>query len=352
MRASTAMALAAAVLGACLGAALIDGQPQHEEKAKGGGAPAAGTALPQRPALGVCIDRRRVLPLTAVRAPTGLGDAAFEHVRRLVAFGPRYSGTPGWTQQLDYIDHELKQLGLQATRDTWTDRKELKTFTNISVRLPGDKPQRIVLAAHHDTKCTTGHQDPQHNFHFVGANDGASGVALLLALAPVLQAMPRRATIELLFLDGEESLDWGWNEGARALFGSKRHARRHRDALLLGDEARIEAFVLLDMVGRRELHIQEELYSTPLLRQLAWSAAVATGHEKSFFQRAEAASDDHTPYLEAGIPSLDLIDLNGNPHWHQPTDTIDNMAPTSLQTVADVVLTMLPEIERIYVLGQ
>ena len=162
--------------------------------------------------------------------------------------------------------------------------------------------------------------------------------------------MAHEATIELVFLDGEESLDWDWNGAARALFGSKRFVKRHRDALLVGDEPRIEALILLDMVGRTDLHIQEELYSTVRLREILWSAAVACGHQQSFFQHAEAASDDHVPFLDVGIPAVDLIDLHGNPHWHKPTDTIENMSPASLQIVGDVVLTMLPEVERVYVL--
>ncbi len=165
----------------------------------------------------------------------------------------------------------------------------------------------------------------------------------------MLQQQEREATIELVFFDGEESLDWAWNEGARALFGSKRFVKRHRDALLLGGESRIAALILLDMVGRTDLHIQEELYSTERLRTIVWSAAVACGHQRHFYQRAEAASDDHKPFLDVGIPAVDLIDLNGNPHWHKPTDTIEHMSAQSLQITADVVLTMLPEVERVYV---
>ena len=235
-------------------------------------------------------------------------------------------------------------------RDTWTDRKELITFTNLWTSIPGKKLERIVIACHHDTKCTQGHADPQNNFHFVGANDGASAVAVLLELAPILRQTQRDATIDLVFFDGEESLDWTWNDAVRALFGSKRFVKQHRDAQLLGKEARIEALVLLDMVGRTDLHIQEELYSTARLRTIVWSAAVACGHEKSFFQVAEAASDDHVPFLDVGIPAVDLIDLKGNVHWHTPTDTIENMSGKSLQITADVVLTMLPEVERAYVL--
>ena len=103
------------------------------------------------------------------------------------------------------------------------------------------------------------------------------------------------------------------------------------------------------MVGRKDLHIQEELYSTDLLRRITWSAAVATGNREHFYRRAEAAADDHKPFLDVGIPAVDLIDLNGNPDWHTKTDTIENLSAESLQRVADVVLTMLPAVERAYV---
>ena len=338
MRWSVAVALAIGGLGACLGAALLE-RGQGDEQAGGR----------ERVRQQASIDQSHVLPLEPVRAPVGTGEQAFEYVRRLTSFGPRNPGTPGWSKQLDFVVETLAAAGIEAQRDTWTDRKELITFTNVTATLPGRRPERIVLGCHHDTKCTTGHQNPEHNFHFVGANDGASAVALLLALAPVLKAEDREATIELVFFDGEESLDWNWNDAARALFGSKRYVQRHREALLLGEEARIEAVVLLDMVGRTDLHIQEELYSTARLRTITWSAAVATGHQAHFYRRAEAAADDHVPFLEVGIPAVDLIDLNGNPHWHKPTDTLENVSPRSLQVVADVVLTMLPEVERAYV---
>ncbi len=337
MRSSTALFVVIGALGACLGAALVTRDGSSPQR------PSVYTPAQQE------VDKRAVTKLPAVRAPADLGELAFAHVRTLVDFGPRNPGTPGWSKQLEYIEQTLTAAGLEVRRDTWTDRKELITFTNLAATIPGKKKERIVLACHHDTKCTTGHKDPAHNFHFVGANDGASAVALLLALAPVLMATPREATIELVFFDGEESLDWTWNEAARALFGSKRFVKKHRDALLLGEEARIEALVLLDMVGRTDLHIQDELYSTRQLRGVLWSAAVACGHQAHVMQRAEAASDDHKPFLDVGIPSVDLIDLNGNVHWHTKTDTIENMSPRSLQITADIVLTMLPEVERLYV---
>lgn len=342
VRTSSLVTVLVTGLAACIGASIATRNLVRE--------PAASRPQNQQQAE---IDKRSVLQLEPVRTAKDFGLEAFDHVRALTGFGPRHPGnpgTPGWTQQLDYIEKHCKALGLTVVRDTWTDRKELITFTNLSAVIPGKKKERIVLACHHDTKCTQGHTDPAHNFHFVGANDGGSGVGVLLALAPVLKAAAREATIELVFFDGEESLDWTWNEGARAMFGSKRYCKRHREALLVGEEPRIEALVLLDMVGRTDLHIQEETYSTARLRTILWSAAVACGHQQSVFRRAAGATDDHKPFLDAGIPAVDLIDLDDNPHWHKATDTLENVSAASLQITADLVLTMLPEIERAYVL--
>lgn len=341
MRWSIVLSLTIGGLGACIGAAIVtqSQNPNKQDQAQ------------HRVRIQPPIDKTTTIPMEPKKVPVYFGEKAFLHVQSLVAMGPRYFGQPGWSKQLTYIEQQLKKAGITTKRDTWTDRKELITFSNVTATIPGKSKQRIVLACHHDTKCTTGHPDSAHNFHFVGANDGASAVALLLELAPILKKRGNQATIDLVFFDGEESLDWNWNEAARALFGSKRYVKRHRDALLLGDEPRIEAMVLLDMVGSKHLHIQEELYSTTLLRKLCWSAAVATGHQKHFYQdhRAEAAADDHKPFLDVGIPAIDLIDLNSNPTWHTPQDTVENMDPDSIRKVADVVLTMLPAIEQAYI---
>lgn len=333
--------LVLACCGACYGALLHNGKAASSQQA---------AATPQGDSW-TPIQKQRVVPLPPVRAPAGVGEAAMDHVRAIVAFGPRHPGAPpapGWTQQIEYIAAELQRQGLQLQRDTWTDRKERITFTNLAARIAGRRDERIVLACHHDTKCTQGHADPRHNFHFVGANDGASAVGLLLALIPTLKARSNEATIELVFFDGEESLDWAWNDGERALFGSRRYVQRHRDAELRGDSPRIAAVIVLDMVGRKDLHIQEELHSTVALRELVYAAALGCGHERHFFQRAEAASDDHKPFLDVGIPAVDLIDLNGNPYWHTKDDTVENMSSHSLQIVADVVLTLLPAVEAKY----
>jgi len=339
----SAAAVLILALAACVGATLV----QQRAAERTGAGPVATAGGAQDP-----IDQRQPMELAVARGPADLGERALAHARTIVGFGARHSGkaaTPGWTQQIDFITGELRRLGIPTELDTWTDEHEGIAFTNVIATITGAREERLVLACHHDTKCTQGHAEQEHNFDFVGANDGASAVGLLLALAPTLLQRQNRATLQLVFFDGEESLDWSWNGAARALFGSKRFVRQHRtEAAILKRAPRIEAMILLDMVGRTDLHIQEELFSTRELRRILWSAAVATGNREHFFRIAEAASDDHAPFLDVGIPAVDLIDLTGNPHWHKPTDTLANISAASMQIVGDVVLTMLPAVEDTY----
>jgi hypothetical protein len=291
-------------------------------------------------------------PAPARRAPpTGaIGERAFAHVTKLVGFGPRHFGTEGWARSVDYIAATLRGLGLDPVRDRWLERDENVTFENLHVTLPGQVADRIVIGCHHDTKKTSGHPQPEHNFPFVGANDSASGVGLLLSLAAELRDRPRRASLQLVFFDGEESMTWDWREGARALFGSKRFVRQQRDAELLGGaNGRILAFVLLDMVGARDLQIDRDANSTPELVDIFAETARGLGYESWFFQTETTVSDDHLPFVEAGIPSIDLIDIARNPEWHTHQDTLDHIAPESLQLVGEVVLAALPRLEERFV---
>jgi hypothetical protein len=285
--------------------------------------------------------------LEAVRAPDDLGMRAYEHVVRLVGFGQRYTGSPGWAKGVDYIAWTLQQTtGRTPVRDRWIDPMHGIEFENVSLTLPGKSPHRLLLACHHDTKKCEGHPDPAHNFYFVGANDSGSGVGLLLALAEHLAREPHEATIELVFFDGEECLDFKWDE-SKALFGSRRYVARER-AREQEARGKIRAMVLLDMVGAKELSIDEDTNSDPELRRIFRAAARASGHERWFFARQQPARDDHVPFLDAGIPAIDLIDLADNPQWHTANDTLEHVSARSLQIVGEVVLTALPAIELAY----
>jgi hypothetical protein len=314
---------------------------------------AATCCAPPRPAPGLTT----VMPtpqLERVPVADDLGQRAYEHVAALVDFGPRYTGSPGWRQALDYLAGVLRRCGLEPVRDRWTDPRFGLTFENVHVTLPGRSRHRILLACHHDTKRCEGHADPANNFYFVGANDSGSGVGLLLALAEELAKAPepREATVQIAFFDGEESLDFKWNID-KALFGSRRfleqYLGRRDDPLEPAPELR--AMVLLDMVGARDLQIDWETNSDPQLREIIRGAARACGHEHVFFAKSQAVTDDHTPFLRAGIPAIDLIDLIDNPQWHTAEDTLEHIAAESLQLVGEVVLTALPGIERHYFAG-
>lgn len=282
--------------------------------------------------------------------PEDLGERAFAHAKALVGFGPRHAGVPGWERSVDYIAAQLEGVGLTPRRDRWTEPGEGITFENVSAVIRGSVPDRIVIGCHHDTKVTSGHEgEPEHNFPFVGANDSASGVGLLLELAHWLAAHPPRATVEVVFFDGEESLPFDWDL-ARALFGSRRfvaayEAARKRDRLV----PPIRAMILLDMVGAEDLTIDDETRSDRVLQRIFAAAAEACGHAAYFFEHQLSVADDHVPFLDAGIPAIDLIDIHDNPQWHTADDTLEHLSPRSFQIVGEVVLTALPAVEERFV---
>lgn len=288
------------------------------------------------------------LVLERVKFGDDLGKRAHAHVAKLVGFGERYSGTPGWRQSLDYLAKQLTELGLEVERDRWHDAKENVEFENVVGRLHGRSSERIVLGAHHDTKRCAGHDDPAHNFLFLGANDSGSGCGLLLALAEDLKKRDNPASFDFVFFDGEESMTWDWNGGARALFGSRRFAARERELVVGKPKPRIATFILLDMVGAKDLQLDDETNSDPELKRIFRAAAKACGHESYFFQKQQSVSDDHLPFLDLGIRSIDLVDLFDNPQWHTKDDVLEHISDKSLQIVGEVVLTALPEIERSY----
>ncbi|HLU38241.1 MAG TPA: M28 family metallopeptidase [Planctomycetota bacterium] len=289
-------------------------------------------------------------PASFPRAPADLGARALAHVATVVGFGERHPGSPGARRQVEYIERELRSYGLAVEVDRWVDPGEGIEFANVIGTLPGKSSERIVLGCHHDTKVCSGHPRQEHNFPFVGANDGGSGVGLLLALAQTLATGPRpTATLQFVFFDGEESLEFKWNL-ARALFGSRRFVARER-APGSGRHWRepIRAMLLLDMVGARDLQLDDDANSTPALKGILRAAAHATGNPHLALTEPNTVTDDHLPFLDAGIPAAVLIDLANNPQWHTPDDTLEHVAADSLQRVGAIVLAALPEIERRFV---
>ena len=262
-------------------------------------------------------------------------ERAWEHLRAQVVIGPRVSGTPENARTREYIVSTLSAMGIKSIAQPFDGRTPMGAvkMVNIIATLPGERPDRIILGSHFDTKLFK-------DFRFVGASDGGSSTAALLELARVLKDQPRPFTIELLFLDGEEAVaEWTATDST---YGS-RHYVQHAKAT--GTLAAIKAFILLDMVGDINLNIRREQNSTRWLTDIIWTAAHRLGHQRHFLSDITPIEDDHLPFLAAGVPSVDVIDLD-YPSWHTVTDTLDNVSAQSLKVVGDVVLAALPEIEQ------
>jgi glutaminyl-peptide cyclotransferase len=274
-------------------------------------------------------------------APAGFSGArAYENLRQLVAIGPRPAGSAAAERTRAYIRQQLRAAGLKADDQSFVAQTPIGavSMTNLRVTIPGPGPGRLVIGGHYDTKLF-------RDFPFVGANDGGSSTAFLLELGRVLKARRNARTIELLFLDGEESTgEW---EGNDHTYGSRYYVDAARKAGALRD---IRAFILVDMIGDRDLHIKRESRSTPWLTNAIWGAAKRLNRPE-FSDESTPIEDDHLSFLDAGVPAVDLIDLeyytrSGTVAWHTREDTLENVSARSLEVVADVLLTALPEIER------
>lgn len=271
----------------------------------------------------------------AAQAPAAFDSTrAWEHVRQQIAIGPRPSGSPGNVKTRQYITAQLAALGIQTTAQAFNGATPLGPIkmANIIGTIPGRSADRIILASHFDTKLF-------RDVRFVGASDGASSTAALIELGRVLKLRKDLPfTIELLFLDGEEAvIEWA---GTDNTYGSRHYVDAARKS---GSLKSIRAFILLDMIGDRHLTIRRESNSTRWLTDIVWATAKTLGHA-AFMDEETTVEDDHLPFVKAGVPSLDIIDLD-YPQWHTPQDTIDAIAARSIQIVGDVVVAALPRIE-------
>jgi hypothetical protein len=278
-----------------------------------------------------------VFALQVATAPPPKFDSgrAWEHLRQLVAIGPRPSGSPAIQQTRKYITEQLAAAGLAVVEQEWDEQTPIDRvkMVNLSVTIPGARRDRIVIAGHYDTKL-------YRQFRFVGASDGGSSAAFLLELARILKARRNPFTIELLFLDGEEARLPEWS-GTDNTYGSRHYVETARRD---GSLATLRAMVLVDMIGDRDLAIRRDTNSTPWLTNILWETARRQELDDYFITEPTRIEDDHLPFLAAGIPAVDIIDLDYEA-WHTAKDTLDACSARSLQVVGDVLLGALPQIE-------
>ena len=272
----------------------------------------------------------------AADPPAFDGGRALDHLRAVVGFGPRPPGSAAADATRRYIRTQMEALGVQVAEQAFEAKTPIGPvkMANVRATIPGARPDRIILAGHYDTKLF-------REFRFVGANDAGSSTAFLIEMARVLKPRQNPFTIELLFFDGEEAfIDWYLGDDNR--YGSRHYVAEAKRA---GDLARIKALILVDMIGDRNLVLKREPASTPWLTDLIWSTAKALGYGSVFSDETFAVDDDHVPFLQAGVPAVDLIDLD-YPPWHTAGDTLDKVSARSMEVVGRVVTAALPKIER------
>jgi Peptidase family M28 len=272
------------------------------------------------------------------------GAAAYDYTAKLVAFGPRPPASDAIHRTQDYVVGQLKSFGCAVDTDDFHADTPIGSLAmkNIIAKIPGTGQGIILLLTHYDTLRLA---------NFVGADDGGSSSGLMLEMARLLCAGPKRKyAVWIAFLDGEEAqlvqngvAQWTATD---SVYGSRELAARLD---LSGDLKRIRAVILADMIGQKNLEIPRESSSTRWLTNLIWNTAARLGYQNVFVSREEAVSDDHGPFLDRKVPAADIIDYSGYVnlgYWHTPQDTMDKLSPRSFSIVGYVILESVAELER------
>jgi len=270
-------------------------------------------------------------PLAAHAQPHFNGAKAYEYASQFTAIGPRWPTGPGHLKAEAFLRAQFKHDQLEEDAFTATTPIGPVPMRNFIVRFPGKKDGVIVLATHYETNY------PLRTINFVGANDGASTTGLLLAIADQLRGHTLDGySVWLVFDDGEEAFTV-WSD-SDSTYGTKHLAAKWgRDGTL----GRIKAFMVADMIGNKDLNIQHESRSAGWLVDLVAKAAKKYGYERYFFKKTEQIEDDHLPFVQRGVPAIDIIDIDygpNNAYHHTALDTLDKISAKSLTIDGDVFL--------------
>ena len=275
------------------------------------------------------------------------GDSAMAYVRAQLAFGPRIPNTDGHRKTGDWILAHLKAKADSVVVQPFThltvtgDTLKLRNFVG---RFRPDQPDRILLLAHWDSRPKADHSAnlADQERPVPGANDGASGVAVLLGVADALKERAPSVGVDLLFVDGEDYGDFG--EDKDVLLGSRYYAGH----LLRG--AKPLYAILFDMIGDSDLQIFQEgnsVANAPEVVERVWTRAEELGYGRVFRPSVGyTLTDDHIPLQQAGIRAIDLIDFqygpdnNGYGYWHTTEDTADKVSAQSLAIVGNVAVAL------------
>ena len=279
----------------------------------------------------VCLQQSYAQAFNAARA--------MQYTRDVVAFGPRPIGSANHKKLENYILNHLKNDSVEDDAFTAETPEGKFPVRNMIAKFPGTRDGIIVIAGHYDTNY------PLRNTGYVGANDGGSSTAILLELANQFRGKKRDGySVWLLWTDGEEAVK-AWS-ATDSLYGVRHLAEKWQQD---GTLKNIKAFLLADMIADADLNVDRDANSTPWLEDLVYEAASKLGYQSHFFRRTIPLEDDHLPFVERGVPSADLIDLDygyGNVFHHTAQDTLDKLSAKSMEIVGSVILETVRMLDR------
>jgi Zn-dependent M28 family amino/carboxypeptidase len=273
------------------------------------------------------------------------GQAAYELTRQFITAAPhRWVGSPDHAKAESFIKShftaEAAKGNFETDSFTASTPAGQMAMKNFIVRYPGKKDGVIVIASHYETNY------PLRDIDFVGANDGGATSAFLIELGNYLRAHPPEGySVWLVFDDGEEAVQ-SWSD-RDSLYGTRHLAAKWS---LDGTLKKIKAFLVVDMIGDKDLNLDRDTNSTPWLLDLLAQAGKSTGHSAYVFKNSNTVMDDHLPFQKRGVPVLDVIDLEYGPptgehpeggYHHTALDTLDKVSAHSLQIAGDLVVEMI-----------
>jgi glutaminyl-peptide cyclotransferase len=288
-------------------------------------------------------DREAPAEPTAFDAKRAMG-----YLEALCKIGPRLSGTDGMKKQQAMLEKHFKEQGGKITwqRFTATQRSVRKEvdMANLVVSWHPDRQRRVILCSHYDTRPLADQEDDVRNWRkpFLSANDGGSGVALLMELAHHVKDMKLNVGVDFVFFDGEEYV---FEQDDEYFFGSKHFGRDYRKTR---DKTQYGAAILLDMVGGKKAEFPVDPYSWDNATALVKAVYdIATEFKCSAFDGKEFGRhmlDDHVPLNQNGIPAIDIIDAK-YPYWHKLADLPENCSGETLEQVAKVLSVWLQRVK-------
>ncbi len=281
----------------------------------------------------------RVAPASEVKPIAFDGKKAMEHLKAICALGPRQSGSDGMVKQQGLIRKHFVELGFEVRAQDFTAKQSSQPraigMTNLIVSIHPERRRRVILCSHYDTRPIADQERDARRWRepFVSANDGGSGVALLMELGRQLSDAKIDVGVDLVFFDGEEYI---FERSDRYFFGSQHFAKTW---LQTKDRPVYVAAILLDMIAGKNARFPFEGHSIAQAQELCltlWGIAAELNCDSFVREVGQDVLDDHLALQKAGIPAIDLIDFS-YPHWHRLSDIPENCSIESMEQVARVL---------------